>query len=67
MADKLNKLHEMQKRLSYLEFSNNFTNLRDEIRRYLRKANYQQLLEKYRKLVRIPMESVEVFSQPFYF
>jgi hypothetical protein len=60
LAEKLESLREQQKRLGYLTFTRDLTNLRDEIRRYLRKGNYAQLLENYRKLLRIPKENLEV-------
>ena len=59
LEEKINQLRELQKRLAYLQFTKTFTNLRDEIRRFLRKGNYQLLLENYRRLLRIPSENPE--------
>uniref|UniRef100_A0A183C2C1 Tripartite motif-containing protein 5 n=1 Tax=Globodera pallida TaxID=36090 RepID=A0A183C2C1_GLOPA len=59
MADKLEDLQQMQKRLAYLKFSKNFSVLLAEVRKYLRKGNYSNLLDNYRKLLRIPSDSPE--------
>ncbi|KAL7070900.1 hypothetical protein ACQ4LE_009668 [Meloidogyne hapla] len=59
LFEKLENLREMQKKQSYLNFLKYFVNLRDEIRRCLRKGNYSLLLDNYRKLRKIPKENIE--------
>jgi hypothetical protein len=51
----------MKQKLNYSKFLRYFVNLRDEIRRCLRKGNYSLLLDNYRKLLKIPKENIEVF------
>ncbi|KAL3078174.1 hypothetical protein niasHS_012061 [Heterodera schachtii] len=59
LAEKLEQLQKMQRRLAYLKFSKNFTVLLAEVRKYLRKGNYLHLLDNYRKLLQIPRNSPE--------
>uniref|UniRef100_A0A914KH64 Uncharacterized protein n=1 Tax=Meloidogyne incognita TaxID=6306 RepID=A0A914KH64_MELIC len=59
LSEKLEILRELQQKQSYLKFLKYFVNLRDEIRRCLRKGNYSLLLDNYRKLRKIPKENIE--------
>uniref|UniRef100_A0A915MSF9 F-box domain-containing protein n=1 Tax=Meloidogyne javanica TaxID=6303 RepID=A0A915MSF9_MELJA len=60
LSEKLEILRELQQKQSYLKFLKYFVNLRDEIRRCLRKGNYSLLLDNYRKLRKIPKENIEI-------